>query len=1298
MPVAGDTVTINAGITVTVPSAYAAACSTINFTTGSGASSINLADSTASLAVSGAVTIQRNGTLANTINVGAGTFSATSVALSGTTGGARISQILISTGTATVSVNITSSGVDSRITFSGTGILNVGGDFMSGTTGTFTPSTGTVNFNGAGAQSSGAAYTFNNFTVNKSAGTLTLAGNATIGGDLTVTAGTLDLAGLTANRSSSGGTLTLANGAQLRLSGTANFPASYTTHSLGASSTVDYYSGSAQTVAVEAYGNLIFSGTTTVKTLQAGTSVAGNLSIAPSGSATASVGAGLTLTVNSLTLGGNSVVAGTWGSTTASSAANQNDTYFESTTGKLNVTTGVSATRLMVTLLGQTFTAGTGNSGGVSSQTAGTPFNLTLTAVDVLNGIDTSYSGSKTVSYTGPANAPGGATPTYTTTVSFTAGQANSVATTLVRAQSTPITATIVGLTGVASSSLTVVATAAAQVAFTTQPVNTADGVLITPAVVVTIQDVFGNTVSSTASVTLAIGSNPASGILKGTLTVNAVAGVATFSDLQIFEVGNGYTLTASSSPLAGASSSSFNITQATGDHRSVASGAWSTLATWERWNGAAWATPASVPTAANSGTILIRSPHVVTVSATAGGDQMRVEAGGQLSISNAITFTVANGTGTDLDVYGTVNNAGTMTMSGAGIFQSGAKYQHNFTTTAGTIPTATWDANSTCEIIGYTTGVTLGTSYDQIFGHFVWNCPSQGGGNCSASGNLTTINGDFTVANAGTSGSLRLTATTTFTLDVGGDLIVNGGTLIFSTGSGVPTVNVAGDVQLNGGTLQPAISTGLPILNVAGDWSNNGGSFAPGAGTVKFNNSTAAQAINGSATSQTFSNLIVAKSGQTLSVGGNTTTLAVNGNLGIAAGTLDAGTATAINLAGNWTNTGTFTSGGSTVTFGGTSAQILAGATTFNGLTVNNAAGAVFNSAVTVNGTLALNSGKVTGTGSAAIASTGTLKGTTSIYIPVTLDGIVAPGSSAGRLASRSELWNGGATYQWELTNATGTIGTSWDLLSITNGLDLQASSGTPFNLTLATLNNSSPGLAANFNNNNTSTWTIAVTTNGTVTNFVANKFLINDTQFSNDLAGGVFSVNTNNGPTNLSLTFTPNRTPVAGAATYTRNKGTSFKIQINHLLTNSTSDLDGDSRALVVAGSSTNGSTISTNGTFIFISPANHLSETISYAVRDVRSAYRTGDTVRMATNTITILVTTAGGIAMTPIVSGTIATIDFAGIPGYQYDIQRALSPAGPWTNQPPTVTAPANGLFQYVDDPVPLPSAFYRLIQH
>ncbi|HYG76614.1 MAG TPA: Calx-beta domain-containing protein, partial [Planctomycetota bacterium] len=102
----------------------------------------------------------------------------------------------------------------------------------------------------------------------------------------------------------------------------------------------------------------------------------------------------------------------------------------------------------------------------------------------------------------------------------------------------------------------------ATKLAFSVQPSNTQAGSSISPAVKVAIQDASGVTVSTaTNAVTIVIGTNPGTGTLGGTLTVNAVSGVATFSNLSIDKAGTGYTLVASATNLTSATSNAFNIT-----------------------------------------------------------------------------------------------------------------------------------------------------------------------------------------------------------------------------------------------------------------------------------------------------------------------------------------------------------------------------------------------------------------------------------------------------------------------------------------------------------------------------------------------------------------------------------------------------------------------------------------------------------------------------------------------------------------------------------------------------------------
>jgi hypothetical protein len=114
-------------------------------------------------------------------------------------------------------------------------------------------------------------------------------------------------------------------------------------------------------------------------------------------------------------------------------------------------------------------------------------------------------------------------------------------------------------LTAATSASFTVTGPAT-KLVFGVQPSSTPAGATISPAVTVRVVDAGGSVVLSAASVTLAIGANPGSATLGGTVTEAAVGGIATFGDLSLNNAGIGYTLSATSSGLAGATSASFTI------------------------------------------------------------------------------------------------------------------------------------------------------------------------------------------------------------------------------------------------------------------------------------------------------------------------------------------------------------------------------------------------------------------------------------------------------------------------------------------------------------------------------------------------------------------------------------------------------------------------------------------------------------------------------------------------------------------------------------------------------------------
>ena len=55
----------------------------------------------------------------------------------------------------------------------------------------------------------------------------------------------------------------------------------------------------------------------------------------------------------------------------------------------------------------------------------------------------------------------------------------------------------------------------------------------------------------------------------------------------------------------------------------------------------------------------------------------------------------------------------------------------------------------------------------------------------------------------------------------------------------------------------------------------------------------------------------------------------------------------------------------------------------------------------------------------------------------------------------------------------------------------------------------------------------------------------------------------------------------------------------------------------------------------------------------------------------------------------------TINFAGIPGYQYLVERASDASFTSPEVVLTTNAPSAGLFIYTDDDPPQPTAYYRM---
>jgi Ig-like domain CHU_C associated/Secretion system C-terminal sorting domain len=210
------------------------------------------------------------------------------------------------------------------------------------------------------------------------------------------------------------------------------------------------------------------------------------------------------------------------------------------------------------------------------------------------------------------------------------------------------------------------------------------------------------------------------------------------------------------------------------------------------------------------------------------------------------------------------------------------------------------------------------------------------------------TVNGDFVL----TSGTFDGT-TNNFTM-AGANWSGNGGTYTINSGNttifagttvmgGSSPGGTFGNLTINGG----ASLTAPPAnINVSGAWSKSG-TFVANGGTVTFNG--AGQTLNSSGT--IFNNVVVSSGTVTLG-----DAMDVNGDLTISS-TLDVGVGNnSINIAGTWTNNGTFTHGTGTVIFDGANQTITSSAKPFFDVTLGGSGIALLGDVLDLNGALTIN------------------------------------------------------------------------------------------------------------------------------------------------------------------------------------------------------------------------------------------------------------------------------------------------------------------------------------------------------
>ena len=362
-------------------------------------------------------------------------------------------------------------------------------------------------------------------------------------------------------------------------------------------------------------------------------------------------------------------------------------------------------------------------------------------------------------------------------------------------------------------------------------------------------------------------------------------------------------------------------IAQSTGDYRSNNSGNWSTLNTWQRYNGSGWVTPT-------------------------GGQGYP----GQFASSSTSSITVSDDVTLNVSP---ANSIGSLTVDNQALLSTSGN--SNLTVTGNTTVSVT---------LIWIIFIPVPYPADLDF----------------ANGNLT-IGGDLTIEAtcSVTFGTGQLTVNGNTIIDAGGQLTNNGS---FQSPGTLSIANfLASGVFENNGTAS-LTNTGAGVLSGAGRWTQGANSTLNYSGSTitvsTFQASATGNEVNYNAaggqtvdnpSSSTYYHLTLSGSG----VKASSSNYTIAGNLTIAGNAqfnVDNGNDDLL-VGGNWTITSTngdpFLQGTESVTFNGSTAQIIstaAGTETFYDLTFNNSFGAspqiTIDDAVIVTGTLTMTDGNV--------------------------------------------------------------------------------------------------------------------------------------------------------------------------------------------------------------------------------------------------------------------------------------------------------------------------------------------------
>ena len=463
----------------------------------------------------------------------------------------------------------------------------------------------------------------------------------------------------------------------------------------------------------------------------------------------------------------------------------------------------------------------------------------------------------------------------------------------------------------------------------------------------------------------------------------------------------------------------------------------------------------------ANTGIITLNSAEVMSTSVP-----LTINSGASLSTS-ASNFQLTFG-------GNYINNGGALTAGSSAILITGTATQNiaGFTTTGAVtcdktagIATLTGNmsaASLTNSGIGGTLNLGSGLNHT-ISGAWTRTNGTLDGGSSTLNigGSVTNTAGTFTASTSSVNynGAAQTTAAVNYynltlsgsaaktlsasTTTIGGSLVLSG----TATATAVANISIAGNLNIGTGTSLDLAAftanraTAGGTLTIAGSLLLSANNFPTNYSTI----STTGGLVNYYGAAQTvsginYNNLTLSGSGTktlqtgtttisgTLALSGTATATAVTGltigaDLTIGTGTTFNAASYTHNIAGNFTNSATFTAGTSTINLNGIT-QSITGATTFNNLTLAGGGTTTFASATVTNNNFSIGSGDVVNLG------TGLTHTAKALYFAGVKQGTSTWGGTGSAASNINTTYFAASTGILNTTkNWTGTTSTDWNV-----------------------------------------------------------------------------------------------------------------------------------------------------------------------------------------------------------------------------------------------------------------------------